>query len=246
MQVFKIRQNGFKEIQKQSLQKSILLMLIAITAGIFMSLFNAKPDVEKANVLPVIIPILIIAAGYGLYRGLKRQKGIFESYTLTVTNNLITREQLNTPTVSLYLNEVKEIVKNKNNSFTIKGKNANDIILIPPQIDGYEQLEKTLNEIKPIRFMTALSFMDRYPLTTGIITTSLMVCVFTVTNKIIVVLSGSLFIAIMIWSYLKIRSSKNINNETKKILRYLPIVIASVLFVIIMKVFGTPLSMNHK
>jgi hypothetical protein len=243
MQIFKIRQNGFKEIQKQSLQRSIPIMVIAITAGISISIFNGKPDMEKLNVLPIIIPIVVIAAGFGMYRGLNRQKSIFESYTLTITDNLITREQLNTPAISLYLNEIKEIVKNKNNSFSIKGKNANDII-IPPQIESYEQLEQMLNKIKPLKPVTAVPLMERSPLITVLATILLMVCVFTVTNKIIVALSGSMLIAIIIWSYIKIRSSKNIDNKTKKGFRLIWIVMASIIFVMIIKLIGMPLPIH--
>lgn len=243
MQIFKIRQNGFKEIQKQSLQRSIPLMIIAITAGISMSIFNAKPDMEKLNVLPIIIPIIVIAGGFGLYRGLNRQKSIFESYTLTITDNLITREQFNTPIISLYLNEITEIVKNKNSSFSVKGKNANDII-IPPQIESYEQLEQMLNKIRPLTSVAVVPFMERYPLVTVLATILLMVCVFTVTNKIIVALSGSILIAIFIWSYIKIRASKNIDTKTKKGLRMIWVVMASVILVMIMKLIGMPLPVH--
>lgn len=91
MQIFKIRQDGFKEIKKQMLIRTLPIMLIAVTIGIVISSINPK-DKADVNVLPIIIPLIEVAVGFGLYRGLNRQKTLFDSYTLTVTNNLITRE----------------------------------------------------------------------------------------------------------------------------------------------------------
>ena len=89
-------------------------MLIALTVGIVIGSINSKRKVGHINVLPIVIPFAMIAVGSGIYRGLNRQKAIFESYSLTFTNNLITREQQNTPTVSIYFNDVNEIFKHKN------------------------------------------------------------------------------------------------------------------------------------
>lgn len=245
MQIFKIRQDGFKEIKKQMLFRTIPLMLIAVTVGIVISSINSKDKADDVNVLPFVIPLVALSVGFGLYRGTNRQKELFDSYTLTITNNLITREQLNTPSISIYFNDIKEITKHKNGSFTIKGKDANDLIAIPSQIENYSQLENTLQNIQPIEVKENVSFLQKYQSLTGLLTVGLMLCVYTVNNKIIVALTGTILVALMIWSFVKIRSSKNVDNKTKKNIWWVLLVLASVIAVMIFKLTGL-VDMQHR
>jgi len=238
MQIFKIREDGFKEIRKKMLQRSIPLLLIAGAVGITISTINSKQEKNDVNVLPIIIPVMAVALGFGIYRGVNRQKGLFESYTLTITNNLITREQQNTPTISIYFNDVKEIAKHKNSSFTIKGKETVDLIGIPAQIENISQLETALQQIQPIVVKDKVSFMEKYQSLTGLVTLGLMLCVYTVSNKIIVALTGTALVALMVWSFIKIRSSKNVDSKTKRSVWWVVLVLASVIAVMIFKLTG--------
>lgn len=238
MKVFKIRQDGFKEIRKKILLRSIPVLLIAGAVGITISTINSKQKENDVNVLPIVIPVIAAAIGFGLYRGVNRQKTLFESYTLTITNNLITREQLNTPTISIYFNDIKEIAKHKNGSFTIKGKETIDLIGIPAQIDNHPQLETALQQIQPIVAKDKVSFMEKYQILTGLVTAGLMLCVYTVNNKIIVALTGSALVALMVWSFIKIRSSKNVDSKTKQGFWWIILVLASVIAVMTFKLTG--------
>lgn len=238
MQVFKFRQDGFKEIKKKILLRSIPLLLIAGAVGITISTINSKQKENDVNVLPIIIPLIAAALGVGLYRGVNRQKALLESYKLTITNNLVTREQLNTPTISIYFNDIKEIAKHKNGSFTIKGKEAVDLIGIPAQIDDYYKLETALQQIQTIVVKDKVSFLQKYQSLTGLVTLGLMLCVYTVSNKLIVALTGSALVALMVWSFIKIQSSKNVDNKTKRSTWLVVLVLASVIAVMVFKLTG--------
>jgi len=238
MQVFKIRQDGFKEIRKKILLSSIPLLLIAGAVGITINTINSKEKENDVNVLPIVIPMVVLASGFGLYRGVKRQKALFESYTLTITNNLIRREQLNTPTISIYLNDIKEIAKHKNGNFTIKGKETVDLIGIPTQIDDYLLIETVLQQIQSIVVKDKVSFLEKYQSLTGFLVVGLMLCVYTVNNKIVLGLSGSALVALMIWSIIKIRKSKNVDNQTKRSVWWVLFVLASVIAIMIFKLTG--------
>lgn len=238
MQTFKIRQDGFKEIRKKSLFRAIPILLIALTVGITISTLNTKDKENDVNVLPFIIPFTLSALGFGVYRGINRQKALFDSYTLTVTNNLITREQYNTPTISIYFTEITEIAKHKNGGFTIRGKDTQDLIGIPTQIDNYSQLETTLEVIRPFVIKNKIPLIEKYQSLAGLVTVGLMLCVYTVENKIIVGLTGSTLIALMIWSFIKIHKSKNVDTKTKKSVWWVLLVLASVIAVMIFKLTG--------
>ena len=88
MQQFKIRQNGFKEIRKNILLKSIPIFVILIIFIVVTGTINSRNKAEDINTLPFIIPIILGAAGFGIYRGIKKQAALFASYTLSISNNL--------------------------------------------------------------------------------------------------------------------------------------------------------------
>lgn len=143
MQVFKTRPGGFSTIKKQLLFRVIPLLIIVLCFGIYISLINSKDKVPDIFFPLLFIPFAAVVVFFGVYRSMKNQKSLFESYKLTITNNLITREQLNTPSISIYFNEIKEIAKYKNGSLTITGKDTAELIIIPFQIENYPQLERT-------------------------------------------------------------------------------------------------------
>ena len=237
MQTFKIRQGGFKDVKKQMLIRTIPIMLVAATAGLLIGSINSKGKADDVDVLPIVIPLIVIALGFGLYRGINRQRSLFDSYTLTITNNLVTREQLNTPTISIYFNEIIEIIKYKNGSLLIKGKDSTDLISIPAQIDNYSQLELTLQKILPITNDRA-SILRKYQGVTALVAIGLMFCVYTVNNKIIVGLSASILVPLMLWGFVKVRNSKNVDNKTKKIFWWVLLVLVSIIAVTILKLTG--------
>ena len=99
-----------------------------------------------------------------------------ESYTLTITNNLITREQFITPTISIYFNEVSEISQQKNGTLTIKGRESSDLIVVLPQIDNYNDLIKSLEQISTV-VKKDVSFLEKYQSLTLLLTIGSMLCV---------------------------------------------------------------------
>ena len=245
MQTFKIKEGGFKEIKKQALLRMVPIMIIVVSLGIVISFINSDDKATSIKVLPFVVTLVGVAGGLAINRGINRQKALFDSYTLTITNNLITREQLNTPTVSIYFNDIKQIVKNKNGSFLIKSKGAADLIGVPAQIEHYLQLEETLQNIQPIIGKDKLPFLQKYPASLGLLTVGLMLCVYISNNKIIVGITGTAFVALMIWGVIKIRSSNNVDSRTKNGLWWVAIVLASVIAIMIFKLTGVVDMQRH-
>lgn len=237
MQQFKIREDGFKEIRKQALTRSVPISLLAVSAGIFISQRNT-PQSEDVNVLPFIIPIALCSVGYGVFVGIKRQKTLFDSYTLTITDTEIKREQFNTPAISIPLGEIKEIVKNKNNSFTIKGTSPQDIIGIPAQIERHEDLEIILQSIDPIVVKQQVTFLERYQGFAGLLTIGLMLCVYVAQNKVVVALSGTALTIFLGWSLYAVQRNKSVDNKTRKSMWLVLLPMISVIVMTILKVTG--------
>jgi hypothetical protein len=226
MQQFKITPDGFKKIRKRLLLRVIPLMLVAVTVGIFIASQNQSAD---ALSLIIAIPFIAAAVIFGLYRGINRQKDLYESYILTLTDNLVRREQLNTPTISIYYNDIQEITKSNNGNFVIKGPDAKNPINVSAQIDNYVLLENELNQIKPITIKSSDSPLQKYQFLFVLLTLALMTSVYLVSNKIVASVSGVSLIGILSWSLVSIRTNKNIDVKTKRAGWVVLIVIASII-----------------
>lgn len=98
--------------------------------------------------ISLVASVAIMVSVY--FIGWRRLKAIYRSYTLTISGNVIMREQADAPTVKLSFIEVNEISKHPNGSYTIKGKNHGEVIRIPAYIADTFTLERALNEIRPM------------------------------------------------------------------------------------------------
>jgi len=216
MEEFKTRADAFKELNRKILIRTAPILLVAVFAGITLSHFNMKEQQGDVNVYPFVIPFCLAVVGVGLYRGVTRRKKIFNSYTLTFDNNIITREQYNTPTISILYDEVTEIIKGSNGSFTIKGKSAINVIIIPAQIENYEKLEKLLSEIKPFTLPVNRPLLKKSIAILPLLAIGLMAVVYLSNNKIIVLICGISTLIMLGYSFYSIQTNKNIDFKTKR------------------------------
>lgn len=237
MQQFKISQSGIKEIQKKALIRTIFLMSLMLIFAAIISSVNTGGKAGDVNILPIIIPLFAIVFGVSIYIGLKKSKKLLESYILTVTSNLIIREQFNTPTVSIYVNELKEIVQ-KGGNLAIKGKDSEDIIYVSRYIENYDQLEIRLKEIIPIVSNNSKPFYEKYRSLLPVLSVVLMLGVYAVDNKLIVTICGVIVSVQLILSFKKIQKSKNIDEKTRRSTWWIILVLVSVIGVVLAKLFG--------
>jgi hypothetical protein len=238
MEQFKIRPDGFKEIRKAILIKTIPILILASFGGLAISYFNTNEQHSNVNIFPFVIPIVLGAITYGLYLGINRQKEIFESYILTVDNNGITRDQNNTPTITISNTDVSEIIKNSNGILTIKGNSAVNVIAVPSQIDDHEKLEKLLSDIRQISTKTSQPFLQKFRVLLSILTIGLMAAVYLSKDKIIVGITGTVLLAVLGYSFFEVQKSKNIDDKTKKGIWWLIPVAASIIAVMYFKLNG--------
>lgn len=238
MEQFKIRKDGFKEIRKASLIKAIPMSLLATFGGLAISHFNTNGEQSDVNIFPIVIPIILGAMAFGLYRAINNQKKIYDSYRLTLDINGITREQHNTPTITISKTDLNEIVKNSNGSFTIKGNSDVNVIGVPSQIDDYEKLEKLLSEIGQISSKTSEPLFQKYTGLLSILIIGLMAAVFISKDKIIVGVFGSILLVSLGYSFFEVRRSKNIDSKTKRGVWWLILVAASIAGAMYMKLSG--------
>jgi hypothetical protein len=235
-EIFKIRENGFEEIKKELIMKSLPIFLISMVGGIAVGCFNTENKEDLIFVLLTMIPIFLFAFGFGIFKGLKRQKILFQSYQLIFSENNVLREQTNTPSINIQFDDIKSINKDKKGSYTIKGQTTTETILIPAQIDNAENLELLFNKIKPIEEFSQPTFDKKYKYPVLLLTLFCMATVYISFNKILVGICGLIVSVLLIRSSIKIIKNKNIDNKTKRLGYYSLLLLLSVIAVTIMKV----------
>jgi len=222
MKQFKIKENGYQEIKKQTLIRTLPVMVISIAVGLVSfehnNIINSDSDV---NVYPYIIPIIMAAIAYGINKGLKRQKEIFETYELNLTDEGIERKQCNTPTISLQFSDIKSLTKSKQGGLLIKGNSIANAIMVHPQVEDSSILETILTEKCDCEIIGKKPLNQQLAIPITIVALASVATLYVATNKILVGISGSIVSAIMIYSFITIQKNKNVDNKTKKLSYYM-------------------------
>ncbi len=240
---FKIRPERLNELKKQMFIKVVPLVFLTFTGVLCINYFtNTQPMNVDAFIFSA--SVFLIAMVYGINKGAKRQIKLLEHYTLFISDQEIRREQNNTPLLTIPTSEIFTILKNRNGSFSIIGKMTKtaglkyttNVINVPAQIENYNQIEKLLQNIRPFtKPFGGVLLQVLLPILTIILTIGLMAIVYITKNKIMVAVSGVLFVALSSWSFLTTYKSKNVDNKTKKLLLLFVLPIISVIYIAFLK-----------
>ena len=236
MEQFNIKQDWFKEYRRAIIIKAASFILLAILGGLAISYFVINRQHDEVNIYPIVIPMVLVMSIFGVYQGIKRQRKIFDGYRLTIDNNSITREQYNTPTITIPLADISEISKHPKGSFTIKGNSTINAIYIPTHIENYEKLEQLLSEIKPVSYKDKKTLLQKFEGLLIILTIGLMVVVFLINDKIIVGICGTLLLMFLGYSLFVTQKSKNVDKKTKKGMWMVIVVMVSIILIMYAKI----------
>ena len=212
------------------------MMLLALSGGLFISYYNGNIQVDT-SLFSIVIPMLLVIMFFGLRRGINRQKNIYQSYRLTLDEQTIIRQQNMTPDIVLPISEIKEILKNKDGSLSIRGKGMNNSIGVPSQLDNIEELEGRLSEIMEIQLKDQKSFIQKFPWLMPILMLGLMVTVYISDNKLLVGFSGITLTIGLIYSMIYVQRSKHVDKKTKRTTWLVLVVLFSIMVVTFIKVF---------
>lgn len=238
MQSFKIKEGGFDEIKKTMVLRLLRGVGISIGIGGVMAGLNYMNKGGDIKIILIPFAMLILFSAYRVFSEIGRQRLLFGSYTLTVIDNLIRREQLNTPIIEIDRNDIKAINKHPNGSFKITGKSDRDVIVIPAQVTGYDEIEQLLKDIMPISLDEKKSFTEKNKQLIGTFNVLLIFFLFAVQDKPTVIVISSIIIGSTLWSIAQVQRNKNIDYTTKRKSLWGLLTIASVVVSVIIKFYS--------
>lgn len=213
MQQFTTRQNSFGELRKKLLTVTVFAHVIGVF--IFLYFVNTyKEEADKSWVLTLMLMTLVLC--FTTYKNMKRQKQRFETFCLTITEDAVVCEQLNTPTITLPKNTIREITRTPGGIFFVIGESKLNAIGIPAQIENPDELERALSKIKQVIIKsqwTPLVFLQLATLlfvmgggSLGILSE----------DRIISTISGVAICGFLVYSFVFIHRSKNFDRRMKR------------------------------
>jgi len=229
---------GFATVKKRILTRSIPLVLISALVGLSITFFSEK---NGPDLLTWLIIILFIAAvmSYAVIKSIKAQKEAYNSYSLTLGNNFLSRQQNNLTAITLFFNEITQITENKFGDLVVKGQKSDHLIVISAFIEDHAEIKSILQALQPITQSSTKNIFQKYPLVAAVLPLGCMAAVYLINNKIVVSICGLILIAFMLWSFLKVRSSTQIPDNVKSKAWITLLVIASVAAIIYYKVLAS-------
>jgi hypothetical protein len=238
MSQFKLQAGTFNQLRKKMILRVMPIIVIMLVFVVVMNQLNPAYKDSDINVLPIVIPFMLMAMGAGIFISISRQKKMYESYCLTISESMISRDQLFTPMIGISPLEVSQITLNPDNGFTIKGRTTRDIIIVPAQIENYTEVKRLLEEIMPLTTVTKKSFIQKYQLLISIFMIVVMATVYISSNKMLVALCGTAVIAVLVYSFFEGIKNKNIDNRTRIMLWFVWLVIFSIAGTMFWKLTG--------
>ena len=233
MAVFKTQPDSFTVIRKQTLRRTIPVMLAAL---LIFAVINTRTSGGR-ELYPMLMTgaLLLLVIGRSVYVGLKRRRRLFESFTIEIDDDTITRTQADTPALSLNHLEVSSISKDSGGVITIRGMDKQDVITVPAGMDRQEEMEAALARIIAFSEPPRRTFAEYYGWIATLAAIGLMVAVNIAENRIVVLVSGTLLIGLLTWSLVAVYRNRNVSNRYKRSSWIVLLVIASVIISMLSK-----------
>jgi hypothetical protein len=233
MNVFKTQPEGFAIIRKQALTRFIPVMLLGVIV-VGAANFSTTSGFDTDTLL-FTIPIMLVAVAIGIFNGLKKRRRLFDSFSVEINEDTITRIQEDTPDLALNRLEISSISKDRNGTITVRGMSAYDIIQIPAGMERPDELEAALLRIMPFSEGAQRSLLERFGWITGVVAILLMMVIRFADNKAVVIAGGVALIALLIWGFMKAYRNKNVPEGYKRSIWIMLLLIVGVIVAILMK-----------
>ncbi len=145
MRTYTVKPEGIEVVRKR-----MLLFGAAFTVVVISSVWLLLPDI---NPLAFGITMLIVAlvGGFAFRRGMQRLAETWPTYTLTVADDHILKQQSHYPDIRIGRDEVKSIQKVFTGEIAVKTRDWKKFIVIPRSLNGIEEVEAVLRQWKPVK-----------------------------------------------------------------------------------------------
>lgn len=238
MDTFTFNEEAYKKYIKKWTIVLITIMVVYFVAIVLVNSFQGGHfDLFSFLISSAVVAVFL---GIGFYRRQRKQKQILSSYSVHISDNEITRQQLHLLPLTINFMEVKEIIKSKRGGFSIKGRDKRDVIYIPHCINDREVLEQRLATFAPITFQSRPPVKKFAQLIAMMLVAVVVVLALSgwVTNKVFIAVAAIGTIGFFGWLLYELQVNKNIPITVKRRSWLFLLSIAAILYALYQKFIG--------
>ncbi len=225
---FTIKEEGFKEIKKETLRKNLPTFIFSSLIGIFFVFYTSTDTQNSIYALVLPIVVLLVILPFSLSRGIEKHIRLLRTYKLILEPEAIVREQKNATTIRIKNTDITEIIRTPTGGFIIKGRSKQDVITVPKQVNNYDEVERILLQTRPITTQVKIHAIQKYGSVLSVVTISLLVAVYGSDNKVVVGVCGILSLLLLTVAFIEILTNEQLDKKTKLTAWYVLIIIISV------------------
>lgn len=215
MSVYKNNPEGFAKLRKRLVVATSILMLIVVTGIIIYGLIINK-DPTSLTVSICLAAFYLVLMFFSLKRTINRQQQIFDSYELHIGETYISRKQQGVPDSRIDNKEIRSITKAANGSILIKSSAPSAMICISPSIQHYNEVEFYLNTLISVQNQGSKNLLQKYAYLFLIVFAVLTITFFITTNRLITLITGTVLLVVLTWSFYKLRKNKNLDVKLRR------------------------------
>lgn len=209
MHTFKNKPAGFTALRNKLLFRTVPVQLVAVSALLYLSNQNMPADDTSVNVMPFVIPAVVGLLAYILFKNIRKQRVIWDSFELQVDDQTITRKQANMAELTISKEEIQGVLQATDGSLIIKGPNPGELIITSGSLENQDQLLAWLTETVDITEREQHLF-ERFGMLLPLLFLGLMMATIFASDPWIVIPAATLSIGFFVFVGIFINREKNI------------------------------------
>ena len=147
MNTYGVKPEGYRTIQKRVIFGGCISLAIALLGFGFL----VKPSSGRDYAAYGFAAATVIIFGVVVFsRSLRRFREVWSTYSLTIGDDYILKQQAHYPDIRINKDEIKVIQKSFTGDIVVKARDWRKFIIIPSSLHGLEEVERQLGTWKPV------------------------------------------------------------------------------------------------
>ena len=210
MKAYTLEPSGFVTVKRQIIVRTIILGTIAGSISLYVVSMRSS-----LAVLAVTALVGATAGSFGVFQAIRKQRQGWLSWQLLLDEESVTRKQSSLTDMEIQSAEITAVSELSDGTITIHTSRSDRAISIPTSIQDREEIRAHLNGWKEIRRLADRRWMNQVLI--GIFAAVGFATVWMSETIIVVVPTGLVLIAALLWGLVTMVSSTQIDSRTKRL-----------------------------
>lgn len=202
---FRIEPGAYEQFRKRFFRRSVPFLVFIAALVTLLNYHKWNGELLFDIGIPVLFFGLVTALA--VTRALNRQRTLFRSFTLEVSELEVTRRSDNTTPLTLHAYDISSIEEDKSGAFVIRGRAPREVIIVPAQVEAREELRALLDTLQPVTIGVVATPFEKGRALRGILRLVSVLVVFSVQNNTVVGVAVPVALLLLGWDMYDLQRS---------------------------------------